>query len=314
MRILSPRLLFLYSLILCSFSRIAQRQTPASSTDTSKRKFSISGPANRSVLKRYKEIITDKAVSSPGMFIVHKVEDKYYFEIPDSLLSRDILSVARISKGAVGVRSNFSGYAGDEINETVVRFEKGPNNKLFVKNVIYQETGRDSVEGMYWNVINSNMQPIAASFDIKAFSPDSTGIVIDVTDLINGDNEILFFDGSAKRQLGIGGLQSDKSYINRVTVFPQNIEMSTVKTYGRAGGGREQGNSGASLSANATFELNASLVLLPKVPMKARYYDDRIGFITTESITDFDLNPQGVERLRYIRRFRLEPKPEDREK
>jgi hypothetical protein len=27
--------------------------------------------------------------------------------------------------------------------------------------------------------------------------------------------------------------------------------------------------------------------------MQARYYDDRIGYITTDVITDFDLNPQG---------------------
>ncbi|CAN5785286.1 zinc-dependent metalloprotease [soil metagenome] len=316
---ISPlRLLVPLSILICTLPVYSQKKNSTPQVDSAKIKFALNGPqsipSSKSSVKPYKEVITDKAVSSRGMFVVHKVEEKYFFEIPDSLLSRDILSVARISKGAVGVRSGFSGYAGDEIGESVVRFEKGPNNKLFIKNVIYQETGRDSVEGMYWNVINSNMQPIAASFDIKALSPDSNGVVIDVTDLINGDNEILFFDGSIKRQLGIGGLQSDKSYINRVMAFPENIEMNTVKTFGRSGGMGPGSGSGASLSQNATFELNASLVLLPKTPMKPRYFDDRIGYITTESITDFDLNPQGVERLRFIRRFRLEPKPEDIEK
>src|SRR5215203_5763664 len=124
MRILHLRLLFVFGLILYGFPVEAQKKTPALSGDSSRLKFVINGPATRSVLKPYKDIIIDKGVSSPGMFDVHKVEDKYFFEIPDSLLSRDILSVARISKGAVGVRSNFSGYAGDEINETVVRFEK----------------------------------------------------------------------------------------------------------------------------------------------------------------------------------------------
>ncbi|MES2646398.1 MAG: zinc-dependent metalloprotease [Bacteroidota bacterium] len=311
------RLFFLLVCLINAPGAFNQKKSASLPNDSIKPKIALTtlgstGNFSKSALKNYKDVITDKAITSHGMFKVHKVEEKIFFEIPDSLFKRDILTVARISKGAVGVRSGFSGYAGDEISENVVRFERGPNNKLFIKNVIYQETGRDSVEGMYWNVINSNMQPIAASFDIKALSPDSNRVVIDVTDLVNGDNEILFFDGSTKRQLGIGGIQSDKSYINRVQAYPENIEMNTVKTYSRSGS--MSGNSNASQSQNATFELNASLVLLPKVPMKPRYFDDRIGYITTESITDFDLNPQGVERIRFIRRFRLEPKAEDLEK
>jgi hypothetical protein len=57
--------------------------------------------------KPYKEVITDKAVTDDGLFKVHKVDEKYYFEIPDSLLGRDILVVNRISKAAAGMR-NFS--------------------------------------------------------------------------------------------------------------------------------------------------------------------------------------------------------------
>lgn len=273
-----------------------------------------SSSSNKREPKPFKEIITDKAITSRGMFNIHKVEDRYFFEIPDSLLGRDILTVARISKGAVGVRSGINGYAGDEIGENLVRFEKGPDNRLFLKNISYQETGRDSLAGMYWNVINSNMQPIANSFDIKALSADSTGVVIDVTEFLTGDNETLFFDNGYKRALGIGGSQSDKSYILTVKSFKENIEMVSVKTFSRSGGGGFSMGQSQAAPQNATFEINSSLVLLPKVPMQARYSDDRIGYFTTQSITDFDLNPQGVERIRFIRRFRLEPKEEDLEK
>ena len=57
--------------------------------------------------KPYKEVITDKAKTDEGLFNVHKVEDKYYFEIPDSLLGREILVVNRISKAAAGMRRRF---------------------------------------------------------------------------------------------------------------------------------------------------------------------------------------------------------------
>ena len=47
--------------------------------------------------------------------------------------------------------------------------------------------------------------------------------------------------------------------------------------------------------------------------MQPRYYDERVGYFTT-GYTDFDLDPQGVKRVRLIKRWRLEPKPEDLEK
>ncbi len=319
MTILPVRFTITCSLFFVSIFSFSQKKSTSSPVDSAKLRFALNGPASqpfgpKATVKPYKEVITDKAISSNGMFKIHKVDEKWFFEIPDSLMGRDILTVARIAKGAVGVRSGFSGYAGDEISENLVQFEKGPNNKLFLKSISYQETGRDSLVGMYWNVINSNMQPIVASFDIKASSPDSNGVVIDVTEMLNGDNELFYFDNSIKRILGISGMQSDKSYLNRVKSFPNNIEISAVKTYSRMSGQGAGGSSPSGLSQYATFELNTSIVLLPKVPMQARYYDDRIGYITTDVITDFDLNPQGIERIRFIRRFRLEPKPEDMER
>ena len=96
--------------------------------------------AARTGPKPYKEIITDKAISRSGFFKVHKVDEKYFFELPDDLLTRDILVVSRISKAAAGMRSGgFFGYAGDQIGQNVVRFEKGPGNKIFLRNISFAE-------------------------------------------------------------------------------------------------------------------------------------------------------------------------------
>ena len=168
--------------------------------------------------KPYKDVITDKAQTRKGLFAVHKIEDKWFFEIGDSLLGRDILVVNRISKAPIDTRSGFFGYAGDEINENVVRFEKGPNNKIFLRNLSFSVYTKDSTKPMYKTVQNSNIQPISAAFDIKAFSKDSTGSVIDLTDYINGDNDILFFASFFKTFLRIGGVQADKSYIVDVKI------------------------------------------------------------------------------------------------
>lgn len=274
--------------------------------------------------KPYNEVITSKAKTEKGLFVTHKLEDKFYLEIPDSLLGREILVVNRISKAPAGPRAGFAGYAGDKIGENVVTFEKGPNNKLFLRSSSFSEAGRDSA-GMYQSVRNSNLSPISASFDIRAFANDSItkakGTVIEVTDYVMGDNDILFFESQMKRALGLSAYQRENSYVTDLRAFPNNIEVKTVKTYMRSPTPSGFGGSGTptisfgSMGAGspATYELNSSLILLPKTPMKPRYFDPRIGYFST-GYTDFDANPQGVERIRMITRWRLEPKPEDVEK
>ncbi len=288
------------------------KQVPitAAKTDTTKRP-PILPPGQP---KPYSDVITSKAITTKGMFILHKVEDRYFFEIPNEMIGRDLLVVGRISKAAAGFRTGAS-YAGDEINSNEIRFEKGPNNRVHLKAVSFQEVGRDSTVGMYRNVMNSNLQPIAASFEVKAWAPNNSGAVIDVTDYINADNDYFFFAPSMRRRLGIGMNQPDKSYIQQVKSFPSNIEIKTVKTYmytpvpmpGMA-------PNPSTSSVPLTFELNTSIVLLPEVPMRPRLFDDRVGYFTTQTVTDFDANPQGIDRYRYIARYRLEPKDEDIEK
>src|SRR5690348_13965556 len=39
----------------------------------------------------YADVITDKAKSDPGLFTVHKIDDRYYYEIPASMLNRVML-------------------------------------------------------------------------------------------------------------------------------------------------------------------------------------------------------------------------------
>jgi hypothetical protein len=183
-------------------------------------------------LDAYKEIVTKEAVSDPGLFTVHKVKEKWYWEVPDSLLGRDLLVVSRISKSATGLSNGFNGYAGDIINNNVIRFESGPNKKLFLKRVSYDQRGSDE-NGMYKAVVNSNIQPIMQSFDVKFQGKDSTAphsYIIEATEFMNNDNEVLFFNPRIKTSLQLGGQQTDKSYIQSVKSYSLNMEIKTVKT------------------------------------------------------------------------------------
>ncbi|MGZ8525771.1 MAG: zinc-dependent metalloprotease [Chitinophagaceae bacterium] len=278
--------------------------------DTTKPLSALSRPSAGP--KHYSEVITNKAITDQGLFNTHKLDEKFYFEIGDSMFGRDILVVNRISKAAAGMRSGFFGYAGDEVGRNVIRFEKGPNNKIFVRNISFAEYSKDSTSPMYTAVNKSNVQPITAAFDIKALAKDSTGNVIDITDFISNDNDVLFFSSQVKSGMRIGGQQNDKSYIVGIRSYPLNIEINTVKTYSRMAG-PSTGIGGTGSGGNITVEMNSSMVLLPKIPMKPRYADPRVGFFTV-GYTDFDANPQGVEAVRLIKRWRLEPRDEDIEK
>ncbi|MBL7700080.1 MAG: zinc-dependent metalloprotease [Chitinophagaceae bacterium] len=306
-------LVALVSILSFLNSNAQNKKTIPSQRDTSKTvQLTAPAPVPKGP-KPYKEVITDRAITRKGLVTVHRIEEKWFFEIGDSILNRDILLVNRIAKAPANTRAGFFGYAGDEINQNVIRFEKGPNNKLFLRNISYSVYARDTAGAMYKSVMNSNVQPITVVFDVKAFSKDSAGSVIEVTDVLTGDNDVFFFSPSVKTALRLGGLQNDKSYILDIRPYPINTEMRTVKTYSRSSGPPVPGLPPPSSGGYATFELNTSMVLLPKTLMRPRYYDDRVSYFTT-AFTDYDADPQGVKDISLITRWRLEPKPEDMEK
>lgn len=201
----------------------------------------------------------------------------------------------------------------------MIRFEKGRGDKLFVREISYLEHSADTL-GMYQAVLNSNVQPIVATFPLKTVRKEgeTTNYVIDMTDYIRKDNEMFSFTSRVKDNIGASSMVDDASYIDTLKAFPQNIEIRTVRTFQRKKGG----GSGlekllaaffATSTTPLTYELNSSMLLLPKEPMKPRLHDDRVGYFAV-SYKDFDENPQGVKYKANITRWRLEPKDEDREK
>jgi Met-zincin/Domain of unknown function (DUF5117)/Domain of unknown function (DUF5118) len=304
------RVLLGFSMIAFSFLASSQITRPPQATDSTRTGPGL-GQRPAAGIRPYREVITDKAVSRNGFFKVHKVDDKFFFEIPNDILGRDILVVNRLSQTQAG-----TGYGGDQVGQNVIRFEKGPNNKVFIRTISYSVYAKDSTSSMFSSVANSNLQPISFAFDIKAFAKDSAASVIEITDFVNGDNDVLYFSAAAKSARRLGGLQADKSYIVSVKPYPINIELKAVKTYGRtpaAPGGVGGFGAAPQPSGNLTVEMNSSMVLLPKVPMQARHFDARVGYFAV-GYTDFDANPQGVKDITLIKRWRLEPKPEDVEK
>jgi hypothetical protein len=242
----------------------------------------------------YDKVITADAKSFNGAFIVHKVKDRYYFEIPDSILGRDFQVVSSIGKGPAVRHRSPEGLAGKILGNMQISFSKAPSDKLFIKRMEYDEIANDSTNNGLYNALKMNsLQPVLSAFEIKAYGKNS--VVIDVTDYLNGDLPII--TGNIKEVFQATSLQADRSYINFINAFPININIETVKTYNVD-------------QASITTQINTNFILLPKQIMHIRYADQRVGF-DSQIRTDFDQDAQRGKKVEFIKRWRLEPRPED---
>lgn len=270
-------------------------------------------PAKQNIngLKPYAQVITPKAKSSFGFLTVHKVDNNYFFEIPDSMLNRDILIVNRISKAPTSRQKSRVGYPGDILGSKVIRFENKDNKRILVREYSYRERSENK-DGMFQSVRNSNTQSIVANFGIETIKKDSLtrNYVINVSVFLQKENPLFSFDADSKEYIGLLNMVGEGTYIDTLKAFPKNIEISTTVTYQSKKGMSNVGFlETGSPRIPLTYELNSSMVLLPEVPMKARLFDPRVGYFTV-GYTDFDSNPQGIEYKKLITRWRLEPKDE----
>jgi len=225
------------------------------------------------------------------MLSVHSVEDKYYFELPDSIFGRDILAITRLSKTPTG-----AGYGGELANRQVIRFEKGPKKKIFIKVINFVNVSSDEEQPIHTAVVNSNNHPIVAAFDIEVARAD-TSVLIDVTEFFEGANQAFTVSPYFKQRYKLKGLEKDRSYIEQINAYPINVEVRTVKTYSvsppsinppKPGSPNRTRDLVSGVNSGVlTFEFNTSMILLPKTPRRPRLFDQRVG-IFANSFTVFD--------------------------
>ncbi len=240
--------------------------------------------------------IVSEASKDDGLFNVYQKDDKYYYEIPDSLLGRDMLMVTRISKMAVSIR-----LSSHKMNEQVLRWEK-KNKNILLREASFVNFASDSLP-IKTAVINSNFEPIIFKFKIEARNDSLNSSLIDVTSLFNTDVKSLGYPQRSRKSNKLTSMDTKLSYIESVKSYPENIEARHVKTY------RSSDNE----SGFVSMELNNSMILLPEKPMKRRYFDERVGWFTT-SQTDYGIDNQEAKTIKYLDRWRLEVKDKDIEK
>ncbi len=280
-------LIFLADSSAISQKKKKKKNETESAESTSKKKDEKKGP------KPYDEVITSDAITDDGLFKVHKVDDKYYYEISTNYLDKEMLMVTRIAKTADRI-----GYGGERTNSQVLRWQR-KDDKVYLRVVSYRNVANDSLP-IYESVRNSNFEPILYAFDVKAYGPDSS-VVIEVNDLFSKDVNALGLPERRRTAYKVSKLDEKRSFIEGIKSYPINIEARHVMTYVA-----KKPPSNASV-ASFTVEINNSMIMLPEVPMQPRIYDQRVGWFTTTQ-TDYGLDEHKAAKRTFLDRWRLEPK------
>jgi len=255
-------------------------------------------------IRPYEKVITKDAKSDTGVFTVHRIKDKVYYEIPKAELGKDFLWVSQIARTTLGV-----GYGGQYVDDHVVRWERH-GNRVLLRSVSYDVVA-DPKLPVSRAVQAANNNSILMSFWIEALGKDEAP-VIDVTRLFT--TEVIEF--SARQRLRARGFDTSRSFIERVVSFPTNIEVEATHTFTSPpeittpGGAPQPPNPfiGAGMRAgSATVLMHYSMVKLPEKPMMPRLFDERVGYFT-ERMTDYGVDEHRAPQRRYITRWRLEKK------
>src|ERR1700741_280705 len=255
----------------------------------------------------YERVITKEAKSDEGIFTIHTIKEKVYYEIPRNELGKEFLWVSQIAKTTLGV-----GYGGQAAGNPGVKWGR-KGNRILPRNVSYDVVADPQLPGSP-AVAAANNDTIIMAFNIEAIGKDDSA-VIDVSRLFT--TEVTEF--SARTRLRARGFDATRSFIEKTKSFPTNIEVEVSQTYtsppdtppaGGGGGPQPAPNpfaQGMRAGTNATVVMHYSMVKLPEQPMMPRLFDERVGYFTVRK-TDYGVDEHRAPQRTYITRWRLKKK------
>jgi hypothetical protein len=264
---------------------------PAAAATAARQDTGRARPGGTEGPKPYAQVITKDAITDSGVFLVHRIGEKLFYEIPRAQLDKEFLLVIDYAGTPEGTR-----YGGEELDSRVVRWERMAN-RVLLRGKNYDIVA-DSTTTVSRAVRLSTIEPVLMSFDVAAFSPKDSNLVIEVTKLYTTDVP----EFNTRRVFRLRRLDPARSLVESARSFPTNIEVRALHTFeGDSVPGNDRG------LGTATFEMHYSMVLLPERPMARRLCDNRVGFFAVRQV-DYGLDRPVVTTRCYITRWRLEPK------
>jgi hypothetical protein len=180
----------------------------------------IGGGAADPVPRPYATVITARAKSKKGVFDVHQIGSRLYFELPAAELGKDFVITSVLAGTPAGI--GFNGTLGPD---RVIRFERR-ENRIFVRDINYNNVSTDSLRSTRRAMSLIEFYPIIAAFNVEAYGKDSAA-VIEVTRMFTGG--IQEFAGGGQRVL----IDATRSYIEKFAAFTRNVNVTATQTFTR---------------------------------------------------------------------------------
>ncbi|MDP2957114.1 MAG: zinc-dependent metalloprotease [Longimicrobiales bacterium] len=243
--------------------------------------------------KPYAEIITDKAVTQSGLFKVHRLDDKLFFEIPSTELGREMLLIGRHVQSTLQDPGGFFG-GGARI---YVQWERQGNRVVLRQREF--DLRADTTQAVWRAVSPFRNGPVLSTFDVQAYGADSAA-VIDVTDLFLSNIP----------ELGpVEGINRQRSWVDGTWAFERNVNVEVTQSGQARPAGTPVPTGPAAAGAqrppqSQTVTVFFSMLKLPDEPMMPRWEDERVGFISSAS-WDFSRPNNRLDEVSFIHRFKL---------
>lgn len=275
------QLLIILTIVICGNTFAGQKALQKSSVTTDSTQLSKISPYTR---------ITTGAKTDNGMFKVYKKGENYYFEIPDSLLGRDILFGSRVT----AISNNKKISAGQRrANPVLISFTRQGKTLYML-----QPTGNSMVnpnDPIAAALKHNDVVPPAMTFDIVARNQSNESSLIDVTKLFSSEVELVFPAGA-----GNTGRPDPKiSGISSIKAFDSNVEIRSYYNYST---GREP----------FSISIAYSLFLLSKKPVQPRISDSRINF-SDENKRVYS-STSSIKSISFIDHWDIRPREADTDK
>ena len=263
----------------------------------------------KETLTAYQKLFKGKQVKTAhGLMTVHKIGDKVLVEFPIRLLGKDMMltsSIENISDNGEGVVGQFAGYG---LPFCFTRLDSTLQARIF----LIDKPLNNSLE-TNWNeaIERSNAGGVYGTFKIKAYTPDSTAVVVDMTPLfmeyspyttpftaIGGNS----FFGLISRE---HEYKKECSMLKDVDAFDNNImvtcELGFIENQYLFGAFKVIPG-----DVKVSVTTNKMLMLLPEEPMRPRLADPRLG-VSFMEVSQVENDRKGLKSTFYTKRWRVEP-------
>jgi hypothetical protein len=242
-----------------------------------------------------KEVVT----AASDFITLRKVGDKLYFEIPLKYLDREMLLASTVSSVS---STGFCDVGYKPTTPLHVKFTRS-DSTVYLRQVAASVT----TDNLQKAVSKNNSDAILFSYGIKAWTPDSSAVVIDMTTLFTTHVKAFDFFGDGL----MGGLLKVTSAIKKegcaldaIKSFDDNLSVKSILTY----------NISIGLATVKVMEdypftalVTRSLLLLPEQKMRPRISDSRVG-VFNHSKQHISVAEDQIVTYSVAHRWRLEPK------